>query len=84
VVQRIRGIADGEATGAAKDMLVAAEVMLGRVANLARIMAHSPGIAKWWMPFVAAVRQPNAGCVSEGRLRNLAVLKTSTVNTCAY
>ena len=82
--QRIRGISDDEATGAAKEMFAAANAMLGRVANLARIVAHSPEVAKWWMPFVAVVRQPMAGCVSAVRLRNLAVLKTSTVNGCHY
>jgi hypothetical protein len=30
------------------------------------------------------VRQPTAGAISEVRLRNLAVLKTSTVNGCRY
>jgi len=33
---------------------------------------------------IAAVRQPAAGAVSDVRLRNLAVLKTSTINGCKY
>jgi hypothetical protein len=36
------------------------------------------------LPFIAAVRQPAAGAVSDVRLRNLAVLKTSTLNGCRY
>jgi len=31
---------------------------------------------------VVAVRQPSAGAVSDVRLRNLATLKTSTLNGC--
>jgi alkylhydroperoxidase family enzyme len=58
--------------------------MLGRVANLLRILAHSPGLARWFLPLVAAVRQPQAGAVSAARLRNLAVLKTSILNGCHY
>jgi len=58
--------------------------MLGRVANLQRILAHSPYVARWLLPFIAAVRQPAAGSVSDVRLRNLAVLKTSTINGCKY
>jgi len=49
-----------------------------------RILAHSPYLARWFLPLVTAVRQPKAGAVSDVRLRNLAVLKTSTINGCRY
>ena len=82
--QRLRGITDEEATGPARDLFEASNRMLGRVANLQRILAHSPYVARWFLPLVAAVRQPKAGAVSDVRLRNLAVLKTSTINGCRY
>ena len=82
--QRIRGITDQEATGPAKDLFEASNLMLGRIANLQRILVHSPNVARWFLPLVAAVRQPKAGAVSDVRLRNLAVLKTSTINGCKY
>ena len=82
--QRIRSITDTEATGPAKDLFDASNQMLGRTANLQRILAHSPYVARWLLPFIAAVRQPSAGAVSDVRLRNLAVLKTSTINGCKY
>ncbi|MCC7484775.1 MAG: hypothetical protein IT529_07260 [Burkholderiales bacterium] len=84
MTQRIRGIPDEEATGSAKALFEASTRMLGRVANLQRILAHSPEVAKWLLPFIAAVRQPSAGAMSGVRLRNLAVLKTSTLNGCRY
>ncbi len=84
MTQRIRGITDEEATGIAKELFEASNRMLGRVANLQRILAHSPSVARWFLPLVAAVRQPTAGAVSDVRLRNLAVLKTSTLNGCRY
>ena len=84
MTQRIRGIADDEATGLAKEIFDSSNQLLGRTANLVRILAHSPYLARWFLPFVAAVRQPNAGAVSDVRLRNLATLKTSTVNGCRY
>lgn len=83
-MQRIRGITDDEATGPAKELFEASNRMLGRTANLMRILAHSPYLARWTLPFIAAVRQPDAGAVSDVRLRNLAVLKTSTLNGCNY
>ena len=82
--QRIRGITDEEATGIAKELFSTSNELLGRTANLQRILAHSPYVARWMLPFIAAVRQPGAGAVSDVRLRNLAVLKTSTINGCRY
>jgi hypothetical protein len=84
MTQRIKGITDEEATGAVKDMFEGSNRLLGRTANLSRILAHSPHVARFFLPLVAAVRQPGAGAVSEVRLRNLAVLKTSTLNGCRY
>jgi alkylhydroperoxidase family enzyme len=84
MTQRIRSIPDEEATGPVKDLFDASNRLLGRTANLLRILAHSPYVARWFLPLVAAVRQPNAGAVTPARLRNLAVLKTSTINGCRY
>ncbi len=84
MTQRLRGISDDEATGAVKELFASSNQVLGRTANLVRILAHSPHLAKWFLPLVAAVRQPTAGAVSDVRLRNLAVLKTSTLNGCRY
>lgn len=84
MTQRIKGITDEEATGAVKDMFEGSNRLLGRTANLSRILAHSPHVARFFLPLVAAVRQPTAGAVSDVRLRNLAVLKTSTINGCRY
>jgi hypothetical protein len=84
MTQRIRGISDEEATGIAKELFATSNQLLGRTANLQRILAHSPYLARWFLPLVAAVRQPKAGAVSDVRLRNLAILKTSTLNGCRY
>lgn len=65
MTQRIRGITDAEATGPAKDLFEASNRMLGRTANLQRILAHSLCVARWLLPFIAAVRQPKAGAVSD-------------------
>jgi hypothetical protein len=84
MTQRIRGIADEDATGIAKELFETSTQLLGRTANLQRILVHSPYLARWFLPLVAAVRQPRAGAVSDVRLRNLAILKTSTINGCRY
>ena len=80
MTQRLRGITDEEATGPVKDVFDASNKLLGRTANLLRILAHSPYLARWFLPLAAAVRQPAAGAVTPARLRNLAVLKTTTID----
>lgn len=83
--QRLSGLSDQEATGLGKDVLEASTLFMGRASNLTRILAkHSPYLARWFAGFVAAVRQPNLGAVSDVRLRNLATIKTSLANQCAY
>jgi hypothetical protein len=82
--QRLRGISDEEASGLPKEIFDASNELLGRTANLVRILAHSPQLAKWFLGLVVAVRQPDAGAMSDVRLRNLATLKTSTLNGCRY
>ena len=84
MTQRLLGISDEEATGVAKEIFESSNQLLGRTSNLLRILVHSPYVARWFLPFVVAVRQPTAGAVSDVRLRNLAVLKTSTINGCKY
>jgi alkylhydroperoxidase family enzyme len=84
MTQRLPGITDEQATGPVKDLFDASNKLLGRTANLLRILSHSPYLARWFLPLVAAVRQPSAGAVTPARLRNLAVLKTSTINGCRY
>lgn len=54
MTQRRRGIADGEATGLAREIFDSPNQLLGRTANLLRILAHSPYLARWFLPFVAA------------------------------
>ena len=82
--QRIPGVSDDEAQGLVKEIFDASNELLGRTANLVRILAHSPQLAKWFLGLVVAVRQPDAGAMSDVRLRNLATLKTSTLNGCRY
>jgi uncharacterized peroxidase-related enzyme len=85
MTQRLPGLLDQDATGIAKDTLAGSTKLLGRSSNLLRILsAHTPHLARWFIGFVAAVRQPNLGAVSDVRLRNLANVKTSMVNACNY
>ena len=83
--QRLSGLSDEQAEGLAKEIFDGSTMFMGRSSNLLRILAkHSPFIARWFIGFVAAARQPNLGAVSDIRLRNLATIKTSLANQCSY
>jgi alkylhydroperoxidase family enzyme len=84
MTQRLPGIDDNGADEYASQIFQASNRLLGRTANLLRILSHSPDLARWFLGLVAAVRQPAAGAVSDVRLRNLATLKTSVTNGCRY
>jgi uncharacterized peroxidase-related enzyme len=85
MTQRLPGLSDQDAVGVAKDALAGSTKLLGRSSNLLRILsAHTPYLARWFIGFVGAVRQPDLGAVSDVRLRNLANIKTSMVNSCNY
>ena len=68
MTQRLPGISDADATGIAKYVLDGSTRLLGRSSNLLRILsAHTPYLARWFIGFVAAVRQPNVGrCLTCG------------------
>jgi alkylhydroperoxidase family enzyme len=84
-MQRLPGVSHEEATGLAKEILDSSDILLGRTANLVRILSmHSPFLSRWYLGFTAAVRQPTLGAMSDPRLRSLACIKTSLVNECTY
>jgi hypothetical protein len=68
MTQRIRGITDQEAVGPAKELFEASNRMLGRTANLQRILAHSPyahdGCCRSSPPCASRTpaRYPTSGC----------------------
>ena len=83
--QRLSGLSDDQAEGLAREIFDASTMFMGRSSNLLRILTkHSPFIARWFIGFVAAARQPSLGAVSDIRLRNLATIKTSLANQCSY
>ena len=85
MAQRLSGVSDSQASGLAKEIIEASDLLLGRTSNLVRILAaHSPLLARWFLGLVASVRQPDLGAQSDVRLRNLATIKTSMVNECNY
>ncbi|MEQ1883865.1 MAG: carboxymuconolactone decarboxylase family protein [Bryobacteraceae bacterium] len=84
-MQRLSGFTDDQATPIALEIIQASNLFLGRTSNLVRILSkQSPLVARWFLGLVAAVRQPELGCSTDVRIRNLATIKTSLANDCNY
>ena len=85
MTQRISGLKDEEADVLGREIIDSCTHLLGRAANSTRILAkHSPYVSRWFLGFVAALRQPDLGASTEPRLRALATIKTSMINECEY
>lgn len=54
------------------------------VVNSESLMAHTPHISKFISCIVAAMQREGAGSILSGKIKSVADIKTSSVNTCAY
>jgi alkylhydroperoxidase family enzyme len=81
---RVQPISDEAASTEVRAMFEASRALIGKVPNLVRIVAHSPQQARWLLPLMASVQRMTEGTVVEHQLRELAILKTSQLNACAY
>src|SRR3954466_11123557 len=53
----------------------------GKIANLWKLMAHSPMVLETFMPFYKTLMMKAS---LDGKLRELAYVKTSMINGCGY
>ena len=81
---RVGPIGDAEASPEVRAIFEATQDLIGRMPNLIRIVAHSPQQARWLVALMATVQRVTEGTVLDGRLRELAILRVSQLNACAY
>lgn len=72
------------ATGEVARFFEASAQLRGRVPNSSLVWGHIPYIAKFQLPAGVALQREGAGGVLSCRIKEMAVLKTSHVNSCAY
>ena len=58
--------------------------LLGRVSNAIRVAAHTPRVAQPLVGFMVSALRTEVSGVLEMRIKALIILKTSTLNGCAY
>lgn len=72
------------ATGDVARFLEGSARMRGLVTNSARVWANIPHIAKLQLLSGVTLQREGGGGVLSCRIKEMAVLKTSHINTCAY
>ena len=73
-----------EAGGEAARFFAATAQMRGRVPNSSRVWGHIPHLAKFQLPAGTVLQREGAGGVLSCRIKEMAVLRTSHVNSCDY
>ena len=58
--------------------------LLGRISNAIRVAAHTPRVAQPLVGFMVSALRTEVSGVLEVRIKALIILKTSTLNGCAY
>ncbi len=72
------------ATGETARFFEASKQFRGRVPNSARVWGHIPPIAKFQLLAGIGLQREGGGGMLSCRIKEMAVLKTSHVNGCAY
>ena len=83
-MQRVSPVDPSAASDDVKAIWEGVETLLGRVPNCWRVLAHSPDVARWLLPFCATLHRSGTGSVLDVRIKNLVALETSVTNQCAY
>ena len=61
-----------------------ASVLLNRVPNAWRVMANQPFIAKFMLPLTSSLLRQGLGSALSTKTKELAIIRTSQLNDCAY
>jgi alkylhydroperoxidase family enzyme len=81
---RVSMVDPSDADGPVAVLFEAVTAMLGRVPNSYRVLARTPVVAQYLAPFNAVLQREGAGSLLPAKIKEMAVIKTSHTNGCAY
>ena len=81
---RVSLVNPSETDGMLSLFFKAVEQFVNRVPNSRRISAHTPWVTMLQLPFSATLQREGAGGLLSSRIKEIAIIKTSHVNGCAY
>jgi hypothetical protein len=77
-------VEDDAAMPAVESIFQGAEDLLAFVSNFARTAAHVPSLARWLIPMIASIQRGGSDAALDLRVKELAILRTSTRNRCFF
>jgi hypothetical protein len=84
VPPRVPTVEDDAATPAVESIFQGAEDLLAFVSNFARTAVHVPSLARWLIPMIASIQRGGSDAALDLRVKELAILRTSTRNRCFF
>lgn len=81
---RVAIITDEDATGEVARIFAGATELLAFTSNFARTAARMPAIARWLIPMIASIQRGGSDAALDPRIKELAILRTSTRNRCFF
>lgn len=67
-----------------ESVFAGAEELLAFVSNATRTFAHAPEVAAWVIPMIAAIQRGGPDAMLDPRVKELAIIRTSTINQCLF
>ena len=77
-------VEDAEASAGVQRIFAGAAELLAFVSNFARTAAHAPSVVRWVIPMIASIQRGGPDCTLDLRVKELAILRTSTRNQCFF
>ena len=81
---RVPIIEDEDASPEVERIFAGARELLAFVSNFARTATHAPSLARWVIPMIASIQRGGPDATLDPRIKELAILKTSTLNACFF
>jgi alkylhydroperoxidase family enzyme len=82
---RVPIIEDGAAVSPEVERIfVGATELLAFTSNFARTVARMPSLARWLIPMIASIQRGGSDAALDPRIKELAILRTSTRNRCLF
>jgi alkylhydroperoxidase family enzyme len=77
-------ISDDAATAEVARIFDGARDLLAFVSNFTRTASHVPALARWLVPMIASIQRGGPDSELDPRIKELAILRTSTLNRCFF
>jgi hypothetical protein len=84
VPPRVAIVEDAAAPPEVRSIFEGADELLAFISNFARTAVRAPSVARWLIPMIASIQRGGSDAALDLRIKELAILRTSTRNKCYF